>query len=864
MNKELVIGLASAEECTGCAACASVCPVEAIRMKKDALGFLIPEVNNAHCIRCQKCRENCPVCSPLQRKPQQQSCYAAQAEDRVRLISTSGGIFSLLAESVLASNGVVFGVEIDRTLDVHHVAIDTAEQLYRLRGAKYVQSNPRNTYLEAKNFLEAGRTVLYSGCPCQIAALYKVLGKEYSNLYTVDLLCLGVPSQDFFISSLNGFTAGTIQEVSFRDKLHGQGWKCDSLFIRTTDGGEYHYDINNSAFEACFHKKIFLRESCYKCGYNNLQRMGDITLGDFWQIEEYDPSLNDNKGTSLVLVNSSRGRELFESIQRRMLRTETVPPEVSYANRIHGNLIKRPLSRSRFLELYFKYGYEKAAEYAGFEKYDVGIVGCWSVENHGSNMTYYALYQTIRDMGLEPLMIERPRDSLWKPNEQPTGFTQSPYRAWDLAPIFANRQEMRTLNDHCDTFLLGSDQLLYHDLYNSFGEFADLGYIRSSKRKIAYATSVGRSSFSGTQEQRAKLSYFLRRFQAISVREQDAIPLFQDVFDVKAQLVLDPVFLCEKKYYQEMAKRGRIASDQPYIAVYMLDLSPEKERVISEISRELGMPYRFFSDVARSMNHIQDDGFAAHDVTPTNEDWLRALIDSEYIITDSFHGTCFAIIFQKKFLSIANPYRGKSRFESLLHLLNLENRMVENIASSDVLSIIHDTINYSQIELLLDEEKKKSLQWLQKALHCQCDVADSGYDLLSEEMRPVREKAIEAQTRSLTNEQWLANTHQQVVNVEMQLSSIYQRLDAIEPWLANTHQQVVNVETQLSSIYQRLDAIEPWLANTHQQVINVEAQLLDIHQRLEGFERQLESQNLWKIFRNTIKAFFKKPDNKKQ
>ncbi|MCI8624511.1 MAG: 4Fe-4S dicluster domain-containing protein, partial [Provencibacterium sp.] len=806
MGRDFKIELASPQSCTGCAACAASCPSSAIRMQPDSLGFAVPQIDRAQCTECERCMKTCPVLYPVPLNPEP-VCYAVQAENDLRLVSSSGGAFSLLAQEIIRQGGAVCGAAFDEKFLVRHVFAEDEAGLAAMRGSKYLQSDVGDTYAQTKTLLEKGRSVLYSGCPCQIAGLYRFLNEDYERLYTVDLLCLGVPSPRFFKEYLAlEFPPNAVEEVSFRNKAHGQGWTSDSLMIRTGDGGEHSYNASTSSYEACFQHGVFLRESCYRCPYNTKDRAGDLSLGDFWGIEAYDPSLNDNRGTSMVLVNTQRGRELFERIRPAFKRVEQAPLECSPANRLHENPLKQSEERLRFLDLYPRLGYRKAAEYAGFRKYDVGIIGCWSVENHGSNLTYYALYQTIKDMGLEPLMIERPANSPWPPRSQAEGFSVSPYQPWELAPIFPDRGSMRALNRQCETFLLGSDQLFFHELYTSFGEFADLGYINQSKRKVAYGASVGRTSFSGTEAQREKLAYFLGRFDAVSVREADAVDLFADTFGVKAQAVLDPVFLCNLEDYQKMAAHGKKVSDKPYIAVYMLDPSAQKERALQAVSQAMDLPCRIFSDVAHTQEQVERKWNLPSITAATNEDWLRALMDSEFVITDSFHGTCFSILFQKPFLCIANPFRGQSRFSSLLNLLGLESRMVEELDEETALQICKQPLDYSLVLPRLDKEAARSRLWLEQALRCPHNKSMSGYDLLDERVNLLEPAQAENRRRGIATEKWLLNTHQRVDALE----GLYQRVDALE----GLYQRVDALEglyrrvDALEGLYQRMDALE--------------------------------------------------------
>jgi coenzyme F420-reducing hydrogenase beta subunit len=788
-NKETIY-LARPEQCTGCAACANVCPVSALTMKTDAHGFVVPTMDETLCIDCYKCQKVCPVLKNPQGSIMVPSCYAAMAKDEIRRASSSGGIFSLLAKFMLLKGGVVCGATMDENLHVKHVCISSVSDLPQIQGSKYVQSDIGMVYRQVESYLKQGKNVLFSGCPCQVAGLKKFLGKYYTDLFLVDILCHGVPSQQIFQKYLNENAELTnVQSVQFRDKT--QGWVCNTLTLKLKDGTQLIHSYEKSEFERGLHNNLFLRESCYDCPFCDFPRQGDLTLGDFWGIEQFEKALNDQKGTSLILVNSEKGQQMLEQVRGEMSLCTPVPLEYALKNnRLHSKIVKHP-GRDRFWELFKKYSFTKAADYALNDRHDLGVIGCWSVENHGSNMTYYALYRVLRDMGLEPLMIERPADALWPPRGQPDGFAQSPYRAYDLSPVYHNKSEMKVLNQKCDTFLLGSDQLLYHDLYRSFNEFADMSYIHANKKKIAYATSVGREEFQGIEEQRAKLSLWLKQFDFVSVREDSGVSLLHNTFGVEAQCVLDPVFLCPPHYYIEMAQCGKPFSMQPYMAVYMVDPNPKKDVALQYASKHTGLTCHMFSDVARSAS---DNGKV------TNEDWLRSIMECSFFITDSFHGICFAIVFHKPFICIANPYRGLSRFTSLLGQLGLMNRMVNSSAEIMQRPELFEPVDYTCVDLNLKEEIRKSHKWLEQAYTVPICKPVTFYDLLDDRIDEMELRLKQANEKIYATETWLSNTHQRVDRIE----PIIGRIDAMEPWLNNTHQRVDRIEL----IVRRIDALE--------------------------------------------------------
>jgi len=299
--------------CCGCHACYSACPEKCISMQTDGEGFWYPVVDGQRCIECGLCQRVCPIvlAHSVERQPEAYACR--HKEDNVRMQSSSGGVFSPLAEKVLYNGGAIFGAVFNKSFCVVHDWTDNPEQLYRFRGSKYVQSRIGDTYIQAKHFLLQKREVLFSGTPCQIAGLKAYLGQEYENLICLDLICHGVPSPlvwELYRKSVIG--ANALQAVNFRDKT--VGWKRYSVGFELANGNKIKELNSRNNYLQGFLSNVYLRPSCYRCKFKTLQRQSDITLADFWGIENVFPHLDDDWGISLVIVNSPKGAEMFSKV----------------------------------------------------------------------------------------------------------------------------------------------------------------------------------------------------------------------------------------------------------------------------------------------------------------------------------------------------------------------------------------------------------------------------------------------------------------------------------------------------------------------------------------------------------------------
>lgn len=312
--------LSNIQNCMGCHGCANICPKKCIDMKPDVEGFLYPTVDYCICIKCNKCVKVCPIINKVDLDINPIAYACINKDEEIRLDSSSGGVFTLIAEKVIDKGGVVFGAAFNDEFEVEHNFIETKDQLGIFRGSKYVQSKIGITYEQAKMYLNSGREVLFSGTPCQIAGLKSFLGKYYSNLITLDIICHGVPSPDVwqkYIKFRENQSGSSIEKIAFRRKE--SSWKRFSVSFKFSNNTEYRQNLTKDLYMRVYLKDICLRPSCYKCYFKTLNRQSDITLADFWGIQYILPEMDDDKGTSLILVNSKKGKLMFNDISERMI-----------------------------------------------------------------------------------------------------------------------------------------------------------------------------------------------------------------------------------------------------------------------------------------------------------------------------------------------------------------------------------------------------------------------------------------------------------------------------------------------------------------------------------------------------------------
>lgn len=350
---------AEKNQCCGCTACAAVCPVGAITMRTDEEGFLYPAVDSALCVDCGKCREVCAFTESYPKAEPRiaQRCVAAVHTDaHVRVKSRSGGVFYALAMQILGEGGTVYGVALDDALCAHTVRVAEPQELARLQGSKYVQSDKQDAYRAVRADLAEGRTVLFSGTGCEVAGLLSYLAKtdtDTSHLYTCDLVCHGTPSPLIWQENLALLAKkhGRVHAADFRDKRFGWHPHIESYVCE----GRTRY---HNLYTSLFYRDVILRPACHNCHFCNTARCADLTLADFWGVGEYGLGLQSEKGVSLLLLNTEKGERLLSAAASLAVH------DVGKLRELQPNLRRptpEPPDRAAFWECYRKHGFRRAA-----------------------------------------------------------------------------------------------------------------------------------------------------------------------------------------------------------------------------------------------------------------------------------------------------------------------------------------------------------------------------------------------------------------------------------------------------------------------------------------------------------------------
>lgn len=339
--------------CTGCGVCANICPKNAISMVEDECGFKYPVIDKDKCINCGLCKRTCPLSSPKDNnKFSEPKAFAGWSKDSDnRFISTSGGLFTEIAKSIINDDGFVIGAKYNDDLLVEHAIIDNVIDLEKIRQSKYLQSNTNDIFIKTKKLLDDNKKVAFCGSPCQIAGLYNFLRKEYDNLLTIEFICRGMNSPKAYkswLSEIEKVENKKVVKVWFKYKVNGWNTSPRCTRVDFSDGSFKVYDGKENLYMSGYlGPNLYIRPSCGNCHFNGLPRQADITLADFWGIEK---ELDDDKGTSLILTNSEKGEKIIEKISDNLVINQRKLSEIYEGNVCFSNSVEINKKSEEFLK----------------------------------------------------------------------------------------------------------------------------------------------------------------------------------------------------------------------------------------------------------------------------------------------------------------------------------------------------------------------------------------------------------------------------------------------------------------------------------------------------------------------------------
>lgn len=533
-NARLTVADVTPDSCYGCGACQNICPYHAIEMK-DILneGFLYPVINQELCVNCGLCAKICPSLNRYNKNAEQPTVYVVKTQPEIADESSSAGVFYLLARYVFAQGGYICGAVYDDQFNVYHVLTNDWNTVLQMRKSKYVQSDMKNVYIETKEKLESGKHVLFTGTPCQVAGLYTFLGREYDSLLTMDIICHGVPSPGMWRKYLDeNWKADKLENIDFRHKQTRKLNDSQHIKFYFKSGNEYIENKGWNYFYMSFQASMILRTSCENCQYAVAPKPADFSVGDWWG-QAARPELIDDDQMSILLVNSKKAMMYLEAIKEDFKLLLEISMEQALTKNRSKMAIKISPKRNDFFELMRKgSSFQEAARKCLFPQYDAIIFGNTQSLNFGAILTYYALYKVLEKTGYNVALANKPLE------EDVTNHSIVFYKKYtNLAP---SEKQNEKYNLMTDIFLLGSDQLWNYPLFKNLGYY--LNFANPDKKKITYATSFGfdyLTMLDKTQSIYPDVNSLMKRFDAISVREEDGINICDREHSVDATWVLD-------------------------------------------------------------------------------------------------------------------------------------------------------------------------------------------------------------------------------------------------------------------------------------------------------------------------------------
>lgn len=705
--------------CTGCGACFAICPKNAIEKTVNEQGFFKFEINENLCINCKKCLLVCPALDFDFVNSEIVDCLACANKDAKEANnSSSGGVFALLAKKILHWNGVVFGAAFDENWKLRHVKVDNLNDLNKILKSKYIQSDLTGIYPQIKNLLNDGRKVLFAGTPCQCAGVKNYLSNlkvSIANLYLVDLLCHGVPSNGVFEQYLSEILPpdAIIQGIDFRNKKYS--WQQFGLLIHYSlgnDNYEFFESLSDNLFLQGFIKNLYLRESCYSCKFASKSRVGDLTLGDFWGIETIDHTVNVGKGVSMVLGNSAKGRELFETIKNNLAFVKSY----SIDNAVeHNPVLIRPCQKAEKSDCFWadiiqqRDTSEAIADNLGlplaFPK-SVGIMNFhYSNSNYGAILVPFALSEAVNKLGYKAKIIDYgyKYDRYHQVNlinDKNRAFENFRNEFLNLTTKCDSDNELRKINKEFSRLIVGSDQI-----WRSAWEYKYFfSWAFGKKTLIAYAASFSTDNCEYSEDERRIIPGLLARFDAVSVREKNGVEICKELGRHNAVNVLDPTMLLTTAEYQKIIDSDKDKSYLPqceYIAYAFLD-----EDTVKYLLEDLT-----FKDVQK-INLLFDSSGKNRSFGA----WLNLIKNAKYVIADSFHCIVFAILYHKEFFCYHRDIGGNVRITNLLETFKISGDRFF-YQWQDIHDLINSTkLDYAAIDNILAVKREYSMKFLQSAL----------------------------------------------------------------------------------------------------------------------------------------------------
>ncbi len=685
--------LCDMKNCTGCSSCFSICPNNAISMQKNEEGFLYPIIDKEKCTNCGLCQKVCPELQVNFNKEKQQYYIGFNSDIKDCYESSSGGMFSLLARKILKQNGYVAGAMFDENAILKHVLIDNEKDLAKLKGSKYLQSDINDVYKQVQEKLKENNYVLFCGTPCQCAGLKNFLQKDYEKLYLVDFVCHGVPAQETFNEYLREKFGENkkYSYINFRDKSNS--YYFPKLIIKDENGIDILEEGFDKEYLLGFSENLYLRKSCSYCKYAQIKRVSDITLADFWNVKNYMPNFDYEKGFSSFIINTPKGNDLIKNLKDKISCMQEVK-----LNIINQPYLKAPLKTHKNRELFFSLknmSFSKKIETCLGTK-NVGIINFQDENsNYGALFVAYSMKKVIEKLGYNAFNINFIRSSQIETNKHFDDFRK---KYLNLTTPCYNIQDLKNIQKDFKLFVTGGDQV-----FNGFSSIYSLGWVEGNKKILSYAASLGAHNLSYFIKNKSLITKLLSRFDNIAVREDSAESILSNI-GIASESVIDSVLLLNEEEYNKIISEDTNVKpiNKKYIACALWDFDEFKK---TDFYEKMHNEYTFINVFKNENNEMNSFG-----------QFLNLIKNADYVIGNSYHGIVFSIIFQKKFLAIRLNDMRDDRLITLFSKLKInKNRLLYSINEINK-ELLDEFINYNLVKENILLEQEHSYKYLKESL----------------------------------------------------------------------------------------------------------------------------------------------------
>lgn len=701
-------------KCSGCSACENICPTNAITLKVDTLtGFKLAEIDNDKCINCSKCYRVCPHNTVNLHDLSNQKKYALKSLDEdVLKKSSSGGAFTHITLPLLERGWKVVGVRWNKEWHAEYAIAETIEDWEKFRKSKYMQADMGDLFPRIKNMLDDGENIVFSGVPCHVSGLLNYLGKEYNNLLTIDLLCNSMVSPKIWDMwyEYEGLDKSTFTNIDMRYKCNN-GVENSTIHIEKNNGQIHDIMMATTPIRnLTLGGHLTTLDICGNCRYKVSERVSDITIGDLWNGKKVVPELWDNKESNLssCILNTKKAKEIFDSIKN-------ITKEEINEIKLPSNYKLKDF-RNNFLKI-DKLGLSKYINSIQKPKdceYDIALCGGTLNYNFGATLTYYALYKYLEELGKKVIIIP-PKAGADK-NKSHIGNVFEKY--CNIAPNYFSSGKPIKFNELSNIFLIGSDQTWRTSyVINKWKMTPWLDYVKHNKKKITYSVCYGTTNLEKAIETAPQYMDEMKRlisnFDHISHRTPESCDITKNEWDKDSVHTIDPVFIVNPKEYDKLIDESTIELPKnEYACFYTLRTKSDMYEFFHKLTKETNCEEIIIGNGSRNAT-IQKEKYPNEKfVNPIlAQDWLKYIKNAKYVVTDSFHGICFCILFNIPFISLISDK--DIRINWILGSTNLRDNYLKELDVDKAIEIINKPINHlHHLNDFIDYSKK----WLNEKI----------------------------------------------------------------------------------------------------------------------------------------------------